>query len=38
MIMHFANLGEVYYDIVKRNDINTAQETYQDVYSDESGH
>ena len=31
MIMHFVNLGEVYYDIVKRNDINTAQETYRDV-------
>ena len=31
MIMHLANLGEVYYDIVKRNDEATAQETYQDV-------
>ncbi len=31
MIMHFANLGEVYYNIVKRNDVTTAQETYQDV-------
>lgn len=31
MIMHMANLGEVYYDIVKRNDVITAQETYKDV-------
>jgi uncharacterized protein len=31
MVMHVANLGEVYYDIVKRNDVATAQETYKDV-------
>lgn len=31
MIMHVANLGEVYYDIVKRNDAATAQETYKEV-------
>lgn len=31
MIMHVANLGEVYYDIVKRNDVAIAQETYEDV-------
>jgi predicted nucleic acid-binding protein len=31
MIMHVANLGEVYYDIVKRNDVVIAQETYQEV-------
>lgn len=31
MFMHVANLGEVYYDIVKRNDIATAQETYEDI-------
>lgn len=31
MVMHVANVGEVYYDIVKRNDVATAQETYQDV-------
>jgi predicted nucleic acid-binding protein len=31
MVMHVINLGEVYYDVVKRNDITTAQETYQDV-------
>jgi len=28
MIMHVANLGEVYYDIVKRHDIAIAQEIY----------
>ncbi len=31
MFMHVANLGEVYYDIVKRNDIAIAQETYEDI-------
>ena len=31
LVMHNANLGEVYYDMVKRNDIATAQETYHDV-------
>ena len=31
MIMHMANVGEVYYDIVKRNDVITAQETYEEV-------
>ncbi len=31
MLMHVANLGEVYYDIVKRNDIAIAQETYEDI-------
>lgn len=31
MVMHVANLGEVYYDIVKRNDISIAQETYNDL-------
>lgn len=31
MVIHLINLGEVYYDVVKRNDVKTAQETYQDV-------
>ncbi len=31
MMMHVANLGEVYYDIVKRHDIATAQETYEEI-------
>ena len=31
MIMHVANLGEVYYDIVKRNDVTIAQETYEEI-------
>ena len=29
MIMHLVNLGEVYYDILKRNDAATARETYK---------
>lgn len=31
LIMHMANLGEVYYDIVKRNGVIIAQETYEEV-------
>ncbi len=31
LITHVANLGEVYYDIVKRNNITIAQETYNDI-------
>jgi len=31
LIMHMANLGEVYYDMVKRNDIVTAKETYEEI-------
>ncbi len=29
MKMHIINLGEVYYDILKRNDVTTAKETYK---------
>jgi uncharacterized protein len=29
MVMHIINLGEVYYDILKRNDSTTARETYK---------
>jgi predicted nucleic acid-binding protein len=29
LIMHIVNLGEVYYDILKRNDVKTAQQTYK---------
>lgn len=31
MIMHMVNLGEVYYDALKRNDFVTAQTTYDHV-------
>ncbi len=31
MVMHVVNLGEVYYDILKRNDVDTAQKAYQDI-------
>ncbi len=31
MVMHFVNLGEVYYDTLKRNDVTTAQETYKAI-------
>jgi predicted nucleic acid-binding protein len=31
VVMHIVNLGEVYYDILKRNDVNTAHETYQKI-------
>jgi PIN domain nuclease of toxin-antitoxin system len=31
MVMHVINLGEVYYDVIKRNNVTTARETYQEV-------
>lgn len=31
LVMHAANLGEVYYDILKRNDVQAAQVSYQTV-------
>ena len=31
MVMHFANLGEVYYDTLKRNDVSVAQEIYRNI-------
>nr|VFJ93408.1 MAG: Predicted nucleic acid-binding protein, contains PIN domain [Candidatus Kentron sp. H]VFJ94124.1 MAG: Predicted nucleic acid-binding protein, contains PIN domain [Candidatus Kentron sp. H]VFK06778.1 MAG: Predicted nucleic acid-binding protein, contains PIN domain [Candidatus Kentron sp. H] len=29
LVMHNINLGEVYYDILKRNDVASARETYE---------
>jgi len=31
LLMHVVNLGEVYYDMVKRNSATIAQETYRDI-------
>nr|VFJ44623.1 MAG: hypothetical protein BECKFW1821A_GA0114235_100754 [Candidatus Kentron sp. FW] len=31
LVMHNINLGEVYYDILKRNDVISARETYGSV-------
>lgn len=31
LVMHFVNLGEVYYDIVKRNDVTAARRIYQQL-------
>lgn len=31
MVMHFANIGEVYYDILKRNGVAVAKETYNQI-------
>ena len=31
LLMHVVNLGEVYYDMVKRNSVTIAQETYRDI-------
>ncbi len=31
LVMHAVNLGEVYYDILKRNDYATAQVTYRSI-------
>ncbi len=31
LVMHAVNLGEVYYDVLKRNDYETAQLIYQEI-------
>lgn len=31
LAMYMINLGEVYYDIVKRNDVAIARETYEEI-------
>nr|VFJ66471.1 MAG: Predicted nucleic acid-binding protein, contains PIN domain [Candidatus Kentron sp. DK] len=31
LIMHNINLGEVYYDILKRNGVASARESYRDI-------
>lgn len=31
IVMHFVNLGEVYYDVLKRNDMSIAKQTYHEI-------